>query len=577
MRETFAGIVLTRQHDKTPGLLFKDRRWTWAEVVQECADRAAALSSVPPPPDRQLHVGVLLENVPDYVFWIGAAAVSGAVTVGLNASRRGAELARDIRHADVDLVITESRLAHLLDGDHGLPSARILDIDDPGYAAFLAPYLGAALPAALPAPEDTAFLLFSSGSAGAPKAVIVGQGRLARLTPVLADRIELTRDSVTYLAMPLFHGNSVMMNLAPALATGATVAMTRKFSASGFSADIHRYQASYVNYVGRALSYVLSRPADPRDRDGTLRLAFGTEASGTDVARFAERFGCRVVEGYGMTEGVFRIGRVAGTPPGSLGRPAGDADIRVLDEATGQECPRARFDASGRQLNPGAVGQFVAAGLAHTFEGYYNNPAAMADRVRGADFWSGDLGYRDEEGWFWFAGRTSDWLRVNSENFAAVQVERIILRYPGIASAPVYAVPDPVTGDQVMCAVELVPGQDFDPERFGAFLGEQADLAGAWWPSFIRVTGAIPLTGSGKTDKGPLRRQAWNTADVVYRRDGRYVPLDDAGRRDLERQFTEHGRASLIPAGQAERASSGTSTCASGLPEPVTGSHPGAA
>src|SRR5699024_5787516 len=137
-------------------------------------------------------------------------------------------------------------------------------------------------------------------------------------------------------------------------------------------------------------------------------------------------------------------------------------------------------------------------------------------RVRGADFWSGDLGYRDVDGFFYFAGRSSDWLRVDGENFAAAPVERIIQRFPGVSAAPVYAVADPRTGDRVMCAVEMLPGAEFDPAAFGAFLAHEPEMGGKWWPSFVRVTGEIPLTGSGKVNKAPLRRTAWNTEDPVY-------------------------------------------------------------
>ncbi|MET7896510.1 AMP-binding protein [Streptomyces mirabilis] len=549
--DTFAELIRSRAGDNKRGLLFADQEWTWAEIVQEAADRSAYLASLQPPTDRQLHVGVLLDNVPDFVHWTAAAGLSGAVLVGINSSRSASEIAQDIRHADIDLIITESRLRHLVDAqDHGLPDARVHDIDTSAYQELLVPFCGAQLPEKSPAPADLFALMFSSGSTGSPKAVILTQGRLARLTPVLTDRIGLTRATTTYLCMPLFHGNSLMMNLVPAMAAGATVAMARKFSASRFGPDIHRYGATYVNYVGRALSYVLTTPQDPRDRTGTLRRAFGTEASEADVRRFSERFDCAVTEGYGLSEGVFRINRTPDTPPGSLGLPAGAADVRILDEVTGAECPRADFDASGRLLNHEAVGQIVAVGLARAFEGYYRNPTAYAERVRGQDFWSGDLAYRDAAGFFYFAGRTSDWLRVDSENLAAAQVERVILRHPQIAAAPVYAVPDPVTGDRVMCALELQPGQHFDPAAFGVFLDSQADMGAKWWPSYVRIVPAMPLTGSGKVDKAPLRQAAWHTSDPVYTRVAKtaeYVVLDDAARLALERTFAEHGRAALLP------------------------------
>lgn len=554
--ETFAEVVRDRATDDKVGLRFEDRSWTWREVVHESAVRAAALrAAVPAPAERQVHVGVLLENVPDFVFWIGAGALSGAVVVGLNASRSGPEVAHDVRHADVDLIVTEDRLAHLLDGqDLGIPGDRVLNVDHPSYRELLARHLDAGLPAERPTPDQIALLLFSSGSTGAPKAVVVGQGRLGRLVEALVERTRMRRDSVAYLCMPLFHGNAVMLNLATAMRVGGTVALTRKFSASRFSDDVHRHGVTFVNYVGRALSYVLSQPEDPRDRTGTLELAFGTEASDADVARFSERFGCEVVEGYGLSEGVFRINRTPDTPSGSLGLPAGDVDVRILDEATGQECPRAEFDATGRLLDQAAVGQIVAVGAAHTFEGYYRNPGAMAERIRGGDFWSGDLGYRDADGFFYFAGRSSDWLRVDSENFAAAPVERVLQRLPGVRSAVVYAVPDPRTGDQVMCALELEPEASFDAAAFGEFLAAQPDMGAKWWPRFVRVTAAIPLTGSNKVNKAPLRATAWDTDEPVLVRVGRtaeYVPLDETGRKQLEADFSAHGRAALLPAAPA--------------------------
>ncbi|MFZ2529067.1 MAG: AMP-binding protein [Rhodococcus sp. (in: high G+C Gram-positive bacteria)] len=551
--ETFAAVVRAREGDDKVGVRFEDRQWTWAEVVQHGADRAAALvAAVPAPSDRQRHIGVLLENVPDFVFWIGAGALAGAVVVGINASRSGPEIADDIRQADVDLLVTESRLAHLVDGTgHGLPADRILDIDTPGYEAFLEPHRGSALPDTAPAADDIALLLFSSGSTGRPKAVIVTQGRLGRLVDVLVERTHMRRDSVAYLCMPLFHGNAVMLNLGTAMRVGATVGLIRKFSASRFADDIHRYGATFVNYVGRALSYVLNRPEDPRDRTGTLEVAFGTEASEVDVARFTERFGCTVIEGYGSSEGVLRINRTSDTPAGSLGVAAGGTDARILDENTGVECPRAQFDETGRLINPAAVGQVVALGAAASFEGYYNNPSAVADRIRGKDFWTGDLGYRDADGYFYFAGRASDWLRVDSENFAAAPVERILARLPGVLSAPVFAVPDPTTGDQVMCVVELDFGVVFDPLAFGRDLAAQPDMGDKWWPRFVRVTDRIPLTGSNKIDKAPLRAAAWYTDDPVFVRVARtaeYVPLDEPTRAGLERDFTANGRAALLPA-----------------------------
>lgn len=542
----------SRAEDDTVGLKFEGQEWTWAQVVQEAADRAAAISEIGVAGEsRQPHIGVLLDNVPDFLFWLCAGALAGAAVVGINPSRRGDELAQDIRHTECDAIITESRQTGLLEGiEHGVPARRVLDIDQPAYERFLSPHRGSPLPARLPDPEELLLLLFSSGSTGAPKAVIVGQGRLGTLAQTMVGRTGLDRESVTYLCMPLFHGNAVMMNFAPALTCGARIAMARKFSASAFAPDIHRHGVTYVNYVGRALSYVLATPQDPRDASSSLVTAFGTEASDADIDRFQRRFGCTVYEGYGLSEGVFRINRTPDSPAGSLGKPVRGVDVRVMDEATGQECPRAELDGNGKLRNPEAVGQLVAVGKAAAFEGYYRNPGAMADRIRGDDFWSGDLGYRDQDGFFYFAGRSSDWLRVDSENFSAAPVERILQRFPPVATAVVYAVPDPRTGDQVMCALELAEEGTFDPGDFADFLDAQPDLGTKWRPRFVRLVGEIPLTGSNKIDKNPLRRAAWNTADPVWWRAGRSTMYQRFARRhreEVEREFGTHGRTALLP------------------------------
>jgi fatty-acyl-CoA synthase len=549
---TFADVVRSRAGDKATGLLFGEDRWTWAQVVQESADRASVLAAAREN-DRQLHVGVLLENTPDHLFWHGAAALAGAVQVGINPTRRGQELARDIRHTDCDLLVTEDRLAGLLDGiDHGVPADRVLNVDRPAYRELLANHRGSQLPEKLPEPDAILLLMFSSGSTGAPKAVICSQGRYGMLADSLAVRTEMTRDSVSYLCMPMFHGNAMMLNVAPAMHVGATICMTRKFSASGFVRDLHQYKVTYVNYVGRALSYVLAVPPDPRDAGSTLRLAVGTEASVADVEQFSARFGCRVSEGYGLSEGVLRINRTADTPPDSIGVPVGGADVRVMNDGTGGECPRARIDETGRVTNAGeAIGQIVAIGKAATFEGYYKNPEAHAERVRGDDFWTGDLAYRDEAGFFYFAGRSTDRLRVDSENFAAGPVERIINRWDKVAVSLVYAVPDPRTGDQVMCALQLADGAQFVPEEFAAFLDAQPDLGTKWRPRFVRLIDQVPTTASNKIVKTSLRNEAWLSSDPVFWRSGpetTYRLLDGPQREALASEFADHGRTALLPA-----------------------------
>ncbi|MHB8593352.1 MAG: AMP-binding enzyme, partial [Acidimicrobiales bacterium] len=189
----------------------------------------------------------------------------------------------------------------------------------------------------------------------------------------------------------------------------------------------------------------------------------------------------------------------------------------VVDPDTGEERPRARFDERGRLVNAEqAIGELVSTTGGAGFEGYWHNDAANVARLRNGWYWTGDLAYRDEQGFFYFAGRSDDWLRVDGENFAAAPVARILERHRHVALASVYAVPDLTVGDQVMAALQLHPQVAFDPEGFTAFLAEQADLGTKWAPRFVRLCPALPTTATAKVLTRVLRAKRWNCDDPVW-------------------------------------------------------------
>jgi fatty-acyl-CoA synthase len=551
-----ADLLLARAADDHPAIVVNDRVWTWSETVSASAARAALLSSfgeLEPP-----HVGVLLGNEPEYLFWLGAAALAGAVVVGINPTRRGEALAGDLRRTDCRVLVTDATGAALLDGlDTGVPADRVLRVDDPAYRDRVAAHgeldAAAVVDRCGPAAADLHLLLFTSGTTGAPKAVRCTQGRLASIALRSADAYGYVRDDVAYCAMPLFHGNALMVLWGPTLVAGGTVALARRFSASGFLPDVRRYGVTTFTYVGKALAYVLATAPAPDDADCTLRRGFGTEASVADHAAFQERFGCVLTEGYGSSEGGVAINRVPGTPTGSLGLPS--EDVVVVDPVTDRECPPAEFGATGALRNGHeAVGEIVNRSGSGRFEGYYDDPAATAERLRNGWYWTGDLAYRDADGWFWFAGRGGDRLRVDSENLTAGPIERVLVRFPDVAAVAVYGVPDPRSGDQVMAALELLPGAAFDPAAFGAFLVAQGDLGTKWVPSYLRVTTALPQTANGKVTKASLRDEGWwRGGDILYRRrPGRagpspvYEPFDASAVVELREEFAAHGRLGLV-------------------------------
>jgi acyl-CoA synthetase (AMP-forming)/AMP-acid ligase II len=546
---TIAELVRARAADEQPAILFEDRSWSYADYVTACAERAALLEELRRP--GPFHVGVLLDNVPEFAMWLGAAAVAGAVVVGINPTRRGAELARDITHTECQLLVTEARHAPLLDGlDTGVGADRTFDVESPAYNRALDRHRGAALPDVEVAGSDLYLLLFTSGTSGAPKACLCSQGRLGRIGRTLADMVKLGPEDVCYVAMPMFHSNALMAGWAPALAGGATTALRRKVSASGFLPDVRKFGVTYFNYVGKPLSYVLATPERPDDADNSLRLVFGNEGADLDIDRFSRRFGVPVIDSYGSTEGGAIVQRTPNMPPGALGR--GAEGMAVLDPETGEERPPGRFDADGRLRNPDeAIGELVNRLGATGFEGYWNNDEANTARVHDGIYWTGDLAYRDEQGYFYFAGRDYDWLRVDGENFAAAPVERILVRHPEVVLAAVYAVPDPDVGDRVMAALQLRPGATFDPEDFAAFLAAQPDLGTKWTPRFVRIAATLPVTETSKVLKRVLRRDRWETEDVVWwqpEKGGAYRRLTAADVDALRAEFAARGRQPVLEA-----------------------------
>ncbi|MGQ9406687.1 long-chain-fatty-acid--CoA ligase FadD17 [Mycolicibacterium gilvum] len=470
---------------------------SWRNHIREGAALAAALRARLDP-NRPPHVGVLLGNTPFFGAVLVAAALSGIVPVGLNPTRRGEALARDIAHADCQLVLAD-RSAPDHDVQDGITT---FDVESAEFAEELAAHRDAPVQFRPAAPDDLFMLIFTSGTSGDPKAVRCTHEKIAFPGGMLAERFGLGPKDTCYLSMPLFHSNAIMAGWSPAVAAGASIALRRKFSASQFIPDVRRFGATYANYVGKPLSYILATPERPADADNPLRIAYGNEGAPRDLSRFSQRFGVQVVDGFGSSEGGVSIARTPDTPESALGPLMGG--VTILDVDTGAECA------------PGVIGELVNTEGPGQFRGYYRDPDAEADRMRGGVYHSGDLAYRDENGYAYFAGRLGDWMRVDGENLGTAPIERILMRFPGVTEAAVYPIPDPAVGDQVMAALVLPEDTVFDPDAFTRFLSEQRDLGPKQWPKYVRAATSLPRTETFKVLKRQLSAEGTDCADPVH-------------------------------------------------------------
>ena len=517
MPETVQQLLRQRRRDETPAIAYGERTWTWQEHLAEAEAEAAALIGIADA-TRPLHVGALLTNSPAMLRAMAAAALGGYVLCGINTTRRGAGLLADIRRSDCQILLVDAEHLPLLEG-LDLNGIQVFDVGSTRYAAAVsaAPELVAHREVTA---ADTLMMIFTSGTSGDPKAVRFAHGMAIMCGASLIFQYDVTAADVCYLAMPLFHSNGIAAGWAVAIGSGATM-VPAKFSPSRFIDDVRRHNVTYLNYVGKPLALILATPERPDDADTTLRMAFGNEATDRDIAEFARRFGCRVVDSFGSSEFAVIVVREDGAPPGSIGKPY--PGVSIYNPTTLKECTVAEFDEHGALTNfDEAVGELVNTQGAGPFTGYYNDPSATAQRMRHGMYWSGDLAYRDADGWIYLAGRTADWMRVDGENLAAAPIERILERLPQVSQVAVYAVPDERVGDQVMAALVLRDEIPLEPTDFEKFLAAQPDLSPKAWPRYVRINDDLPATATNKILKRELVAAGVTARDgVLWTREAR--------------------------------------------------------
>ncbi len=516
MADTLQQLLRLRADQDTVAVKHGDASWTWREHIAAASAQAAAVIAAAEP-SRPLHVGALMGNTPDMLTALAAAGLGGYVLCGINTTRRGDALARDIARVDCQLVLTTPDHRHLLDRVD-LPGVAVIDVSTDDWAQRVD-----AAPALVPhrevGPDDTFMMIFTSGTSGEPKAVEVPHAMVLFAGSALVERYGLDGSDVCYLAMPLFHSNAVYAGWSVALGAGAAM-VPAAFSASRFLPDVRRHGATYMNYVGKPLAYILAMPEKPDDRENPLRIAFGNEAADRDIEEFGRRFGCAVWDGFGSTETAVIITRPDDCPPGSIGK--GFPGVAIYDPETFVECDVAQFEETGALLNAdAATGELVNTSGSGLFRGYYNDPGATDQRLRHGMYWSGDLAYRDADGWIYLAGRTADWMRVDGENLTTAPIERILLRLNAISRVAVYPVPDEHVGDQVMAAIVLRDDAELRPEAFEDFLKAQRDLSPKAWPRYVWVAEDLPSTATNKILKRELITRGVDPAGrVLWKRDG---------------------------------------------------------
>lgn len=450
-------------------------------------------------------VGVMLSNHPDYVATIFALMKIGVVRVSINVHAKGRALQRFFEQFDLCALIAEAEFAdelapilasHPMQGVHwrgraqaeGRDFAQLLDFPDESQATTLTDA------------DHVLTLVMSSGTTGAPKGVMKSDRNL-RAGPMTILRLTEAREGDVFLLWePLHHSAGVGVLIAAVLGR-MTVAMIRNFSASRFWDDARDLSATHIHYLGGVLPMLLKQPPRPGDKDHKVRVAWGGGCAPDIWRQFEDRFGVQIREGYGLSELITFITINTECRFGSIGRETPYFDIRLTDE-------------SGEVVGPGEVGEITARarhpGL--RFLGYFQNEQASRESMRGEWFRTGDLARRDEDGFYYYAGRSKDVLRRRGINISAWEVEQIINDHALVEESALVGVPSELGDDDLKIFIRTSPGGRLDPLDLIKWCEPRMPYFQI--PRYVAFIDEFPRTPTQRIQKKELSRSVENTWDL---------------------------------------------------------------
>jgi crotonobetaine/carnitine-CoA ligase len=355
-------------------------------------------------------------------------------------------------------------------------------------------------------PERVLAIMHTSGTTGPPKGVMLTERMLGAAARSAARVADVQPDDVLFLWEPLYH-IAGLQAIALCLEHGVPCALVERFSASAFWDQVRRYRATQVHYLGGVFSILMKQAPRPDDRQHSARIAWGAAAPPGLWRAFEERFGVQVRECYGLTEGAsFTTVNTEGKV-GSIGRPVDHFEVAIVDENDGPLGELQVGEIIQRGREPGLI-----------MDGYFNDPAASADALRGGWLHTGDLGYRDHEGFFYYAGRKKDSIRTRGENVSAWEVEQVAVSYPGVAQCAVIGVPSETGESDLKLFVKAGRGAHIDPLDLVRWCDRQ--LAYFQVPRYVSFIDEFPVTPSQRIRKDALSRDvsdSWDLAKSGYR------------------------------------------------------------
>jgi crotonobetaine/carnitine-CoA ligase len=456
----------------------------------------------------------MLGNVPEFVsVWFGILR-AGCIEVPVHSAHRGTLLEHILAESDARLLFCEGEFVPRLAGLE-LPALERIIVR--GEAAAAAPAgvgessLEEALAGAdgespdLPAitARNVSCLLYTSGTTGRSKGVVLTHGANLRLARANLELMEYEPDDVLYTAFPLFHVNAKFTSVVSAMISGARLVLEPKFSASRFWETMRREGVTSFNYLGGMLAILASQPAGEDDRRHSVNRAYGAACPPDLWEPFEERFGVQLFEHYGMTEiGIATQNTRTVRRRGSIGQPAPYFEVRLADD-------------EDRAVAVGEVGEIQVRPNEPEvmLREYWKRPDATLEAFRNLWFHTGDRARADADGFIYYADRVTDSIRRRGENISSFELESVIGAHPGVAECAAYGVPSELGEEEVMVAIVPDPA-GLDRDDFFAYC--EARVSTFAVPRYLRMVAELPRNSSQRVQKFRLREEGV-TADTFDR------------------------------------------------------------
>ena len=529
MWEMSLGEFLERAADRNPDKVFVEIAGTTL-TYRDFHHRARQTAGL----FQELGIGrgdrvcLFLPNCPEFLYcWFGLALL-GAISVPVNTAYKREETAFILRDAAAKALVAHQSLAAVAEAAAdlvpGVAQRLLVSAAEPapaaGWIAFAAALAGAAAGAANPevAPEDTAMLVYTSGTTGNPKVVQVTHKMYVAAGQGFAHWTAATPQDRFFTCLPFFHANAQYYSTMGTLAAGATLIVAERFSASRFWEQARQAGATVVNFIGMMMPVLAKQPPSTADRDNQVRLFYGSPAFPPEFLQaFQERFGPDIIVGFGMTETCYgtieRIGEQR--RPNSSGRPRLHPDARFVNEIR-------IVDDAGQPVGIDAVGEIAIKNPA-MLPGYWRNPEQTALALREGWLHTGDLGWQDAAGYLYFVDRKKDVIRRRGENISSQEVEDVIKRHPSALDCAVIAVPSELGEDEVKAYITPRPGQAIDPEQIIHWCADH--LAYFKVPRYLEVRDELPRTPSLRVRKDLLRQERENLIADCFDREAAGIRL----------------------------------------------------